>query len=263
MTQYILKNHSESNILIVFANTGKERPETLDFVKKCSEEWNVHIHWIEYNPQEKQGYKNWFKVVDYETASRNGEPFEKFIKKERLPNSAYPNCSGRLKQRPLQNYAKHYFKGHPYCTAIGIRYDEQHRIKWDSAQKNKYWYPLAVDFPITKEFIHNYWSSQTFTLNLKSYEGNCDCCWKKSNRKLYTIAKESPEYFEWWAEMEEKNGDGFNFFRNNRSAKEILEESKKFPLKYYAKCDTKTTELKNNQLSFFDLDNESKCNCLY
>lgn len=36
------------DIKVVFCNTGKERPETLDFVERCSAEWGVPITWLEY-----------------------------------------------------------------------------------------------------------------------------------------------------------------------------------------------------------------------
>lgn len=32
---------------VVFSNTGKEREETLVFVRECSEKWGVPIHWVE------------------------------------------------------------------------------------------------------------------------------------------------------------------------------------------------------------------------
>ena len=263
MLHYILTSgkYEDYNILVVFANTGKEREETLEFVNECSKRWNIKIHWIEYNPLKKHGFKNWFKEVDFKTASRNGEPFEKFIKKEGIPNVDNKGCSSRLKELPMHNFAKGYFNSRPYYTAIGIRHDESHRIKWESANKKRFIYPLAKEFPISKEFVHDFWQSQPFTLNIKSYEGNCDCCWKKSDRKLYTIAKENPKAFDWWGEMEKKHGDGDVFYRKYRGAEDILNESEKFPKKYYAKCDTKTSKLKKQQGSFFDLDSEMSCSC--
>ena len=35
------------DIHVVFANTGKEAPETLDFVQEVSEKWDIEIHWLE------------------------------------------------------------------------------------------------------------------------------------------------------------------------------------------------------------------------
>ena len=53
------------NFKVCFANTGKEMPETLDFVRDCQEKWGVDITWLEFCPNEK------FKVVSYEAAARN------------------------------------------------------------------------------------------------------------------------------------------------------------------------------------------------
>ena len=36
--------------ITIFTNTGKEKPETLDFVNQCSIRWNVPIVWLEYVP---------------------------------------------------------------------------------------------------------------------------------------------------------------------------------------------------------------------
>ena len=60
-------------VVPVFANTGKEMPETLDFVRECGERWGVDIVWLEYNP----GLPDKFEIVSHGTASRQGEPFER------------------------------------------------------------------------------------------------------------------------------------------------------------------------------------------
>jgi len=33
--------------VVTFANTGKEMPQTLDFVRDCGEQWGVDIVWLE------------------------------------------------------------------------------------------------------------------------------------------------------------------------------------------------------------------------
>src|SRR3990172_6881660 len=60
--------------IVCFANTGKEEEATLKFVKDCSDNWHVPIIWLEYRV-DKPG----FEIVNYETASRSGEPFETLI----------------------------------------------------------------------------------------------------------------------------------------------------------------------------------------
>ena len=52
---------------VLFANTGREMPETLDFVQECSERWNVPITWLEYNRRDS---KVTFDVVNHNSASR-------------------------------------------------------------------------------------------------------------------------------------------------------------------------------------------------
>jgi len=69
-----------------------------------------------------------------------------------------------------------------------------------------------------------------FRLELKGYQGNCKTCWKKADRKLFQIAKENLSAFDFMNEMEQKYpidplGHSKVFFRNNRSAKQILEEA--------------------------------------
>ena len=61
--------------VVCFANTGKEDEATLKFVHDCETHWNVPIVWLEW-----AGYQEpKFKIVNYQTASRNGEPFEECI----------------------------------------------------------------------------------------------------------------------------------------------------------------------------------------
>ena len=69
------------NYIVTFQNTGKEMPQTLDFINECDKRWGLNIVWLEYR------FGNHFEVVTYETASRNGRPFDEVIahKKNFLP----------------------------------------------------------------------------------------------------------------------------------------------------------------------------------
>ena len=62
-------------IHVIFANTGMERPETLDFVDVCGRAWGVEIVWVEY----LWDAPHRTRVVDFATASRNGEPYAALI----------------------------------------------------------------------------------------------------------------------------------------------------------------------------------------
>lgn len=261
MCQMLFNNdkYKDYEKVVVFANTGKEREETLTFVNECDKQFGLGVVWIEYDPQKEHGKKNWYKIVDFKTASRKGEPFERFISKERIPNAAYPSCSGRLKQYPIHNFMKD--QGYKdYTTAIGIRADETQRINWESANKSKFIYPLATDFPIDNKYIRAYWDNQDFDLELKDYEGNCDMCWKKSKRKLMTLILEKPELVEWWSDMENKYGkDEFTFWRNNEFTKDLIDEANN--TKFNKAIDL--LELSKKQPSLFSdpLDIGANCFC--
>ena len=217
--------NSDRELIFIFANTGKERIETLDFINECQTRWNLNCIWLEYDLVED---KSTFKIVDYNSASRNGEPFEKMISKYGLPNKAFPHCTRELKRQTITRYLRTIgLKNGMYETAIGIRIDEAHRINWQNAKRDRFIYPLATDFRATKDFIRAWWDRQDFDLQLKDYEGNCDMCWKKSERKLLTMILENPNLIEWWNEMEIKYGQGeFSFFRNNKTAIDLIEMSK-------------------------------------
>lgn len=263
MTKYILDNWSEKyNIIVVFANTGREFEQTLEFVNECDKRWNFNTIWIEAetNPIYKKGVSA--KVVNFETASRNGEPFENMIKKHGIPNVRMAICTRELKSCAIKAYARQIgFK--KYKTAIGIRADEIDRIN-PNHEKKGFIYPL-VSLGTTKPDVNEFWINNDFDLQLKGYEGNCDLCFKKSLRKLLTLVVEHPEKIEWWAGIENRFGNYFpptrkmtkctaNFFRNNLSTSDLILLSKK-PFEK-AKDDSKYVE---TQLSLFDLDISNGC----
>tara|TARA_R100000353_G_scaffold145939_1_gene104720 strand:+ start:3760 stop:4635 length:876 start_codon:yes stop_codon:yes gene_type:complete len=267
MAQY-LKNHkqNEYDMVFIFANTGQENEETLKFVDQCDKEFNLNLIWLEAKINQQYGKGTRWNVVNYETASRNGEPFEQAIKKLGLPNINNPWCTRDLKLTPIHQYIKHVLKWKDYWTAIGIRYDEIDRISINRI-KNKLYYPLVQDMPMNKPKINFWWSQQKFRLQLKGYEGNCKWCWKKSDNKLMTIAIERPEYFDFPKKMEklyqnyipESKSKSMKkpvrIFRNNKNVQDIFKNSK---MKF--KKPTNDSDIYNWQISIFDdLDKSNGC----
>lgn len=231
MTYLLMMNRASFNeVRVAFANTGKEREETLRFVDQCDKHFGWGVTWVEAVVTPKRGVGTTHRVVSFESASRNGEPFESIIIKYGLPNKSYPHCTRELKEQPIKSLVKS-LGWLDYKMAIGIRTDEMDRINFERADRARIIYPLATTFPTTKSMVNEFWKGQPFDLKLQEHQGNCDCCWKKSFNKLHLIANESPELFDWWNRMEQKyqyhnpRGDAprkpFRMYRQNTSASEF------------------------------------------
>ena len=229
LAKYIKENLKYKDSIFVFMNTGKEREETLIFADKCDKEFNLNLIWLEANIQKGKGIGTTYKIVDFKTASRNGEPFAQMLTKYPMPNNMASNCTRELKQRPIDAYLRENYKGFEIVRIIGIRADEAHR-KSNNADKENLIYPLCDELKVNSKFIRNWWSQQSFDLQLKDYEGNCDLCFKKSLKKRLTIIKENPNVANWWEEMENKySSESIPRFdlRTNKSIKELIELSKR------------------------------------
>lgn len=186
--------------IVCFANTGKEDEATLKFVRDCSEQWNVEIHWIEFQDADPA-----FKRVTFETASRKGEPFEALIRKRNyLPNPVTRFCTSELKIRSIHQYLKSMGWDHNESMDwVGMRADEQRRAA-KIADKSRI--PLVIA-GITKSDISAFWQAQPFDLELPNnngvtMHGNCDLCFLKGGHQILSLITEKPERAVWWAKME-------------------------------------------------------------
>jgi 3'-phosphoadenosine 5'-phosphosulfate sulfotransferase (PAPS reductase)/FAD synthetase len=61
------------DITVIFCNTGLEHRETYEFIHRIEENW-CPVTWLEYALTEES--KASYAQVQYETASRKGEPFQ-------------------------------------------------------------------------------------------------------------------------------------------------------------------------------------------
>ena len=210
---------------VMFANTGREMPQTLDFVNECSVRWNVPIVWLEYD---RQHGKPTFNVVSHNAASRDGKPFEVLISETRngraLPNQQWRFCTEELKAKTLSRYLTRQLHWSVWSSAIGIRADEAHRTKTKRRGRQIHWYPLA-NAGVTKRDIYEFWKSQPFDLQLENVNGstplgNCDMCFLKSEKILANIAKTMPDKADWWIRMEQETG---STFRKDRDLAEFTD----------------------------------------
>lgn len=237
MLYKVLEAHQMSlpeDAVVCFANTGKEDEATLKFVHDCEKHWNVPIVWLEYRDAEET--KDRWTQVTYETASRNGEPFEAVIRKKNyLPNPVTRFCTIEMKIRTIANYL--FSKGMcetrsagEYMSWVGIRADEPRR----SAKIPRDRTPL-VAAGVTKEMVGEFWRNQLFDLELPNingvtYHGNCDLCFLKGTSQTMSLIQEKPERAVWWAKMEAlalaSRPDGARFRKDRAGYAQMMEFAK-------------------------------------
>lgn len=274
MTKLLLEKYRATHdICVTFANTGQEHETTLQFINQCDKQLGFPTVWLEavVDPEKGNGIRH--KIVSFETASRNGEPFEAYIAKYGIPNMGSPQCTTRLKENVMDSYRRSIgWKFKSFDTAIGIRSDEAHR-KSARSDEYRFIYPL-LEWGWTKEMVIQEVRTWPFDLLLPGeHYGNCIWCWKKSLRKHLTLAKNSPEVFDFPECMENKYGafkvsnatkspDGRRlFFRGHRSVADIkrlaLEPFNEFhdkhikqeddPLDYGAGCGEGSCEIGSDE----------------
>ena len=209
---YMLRKILDANgnlpdrVQVTFQNTGREMPQTLDFVAEVGRRWDVPIVWLEYLPIAPH-----FQVVGHNSAARNGEPFDAMIdKKQYLPNQQTRFCTTELKIRPAKRYLVS-LGWNRWVSATGIRADEPHRLN-KPAPKDRWtvWNPLA-DAVVSRHDVADFWNAQPFDLELPNVKGNCwlgncDGCFLKSEAHIASLAREYPKRAAWWEAAEARIG---------------------------------------------------------
>lgn len=231
MLDIMLQTYAKEELAITFANTGKERQETLDFVNEVQTRWDLDIKWLEATfrtPGKEDTIKDCvsYKEVDYSSASTYGEPFSNMINHlSYMPNRVKRLCTIYLKIIPIEKYMVDNY-GEDFDTCMGIRFDEPKRVR---KYKNDKILPLN-DFRVTNKQVREFWEKQDFDLQLKDYEGNCDLCFLKGIDKRRTILRSNPELAEWWINQEENFGQTFE---SGMPMKKILTRSQGKNFKIY------------------------------
>jgi len=230
MLWHVLDAHDgklPSDVHVGFANTGKEREETLRFVNNCATRWAVDVRWLEYRSGEER-----FAEVAFNSASRCGEPFAAMIEKySRVPNAFTRFCTGKLKVGVMTDFMKTEGFGR-WTSAIGLRADEMRRVlkavernenrseRWTEAM------PM-VEAQARLPDVAAFWDRQPFDLELDPGEGNCDLCMVKSIARLKQSIRSRPVCAKWWIDQEQKVGGEFI---NGRSFSNLVREVGTQPL---------------------------------
>lgn len=194
-----------SDVHVLFMNTGKERDETLNFVRDVSERWSVPIHWIEYCGKDAPAP---YQFVGHNSASRKGEPFDVLIAERRfLPNPKMRFCTEILKIRAAMWFMRQRYDD--WSEIIGYRADEGRRVAKSRTreQSGKDGTFRHLIFPMhtagaTKRNVLDWWRIQPFDLQLMQHEGNCDLCFMKATSKVIDIIRRDPVRADWWSDHE-------------------------------------------------------------
>ena len=197
----------------IFANTGKERAETLDFVAALTEQWGVPITWLEYAYVKGAKPARQYRIVSRETASLEGEPFAAMLEAERwMPSTTKGGrvCTSELKVATIDRYLfhRHGLTRRQTRKLIGFRFDEPRRWKPALYQECEVGYPM-VDAGVTAGDVAAFWQSQPFDLGIPSERGNCDCCYLKARPNLLATIRDEPSRADWWIEAESRAGRTF------------------------------------------------------
>jgi len=209
-----------------FQNTGLEHPATLEFLREIEQRW-CPITWLEY---ERRDDGHGFKIVNFDTASRTGEPFDQLIGAKRmLPNPVMRFCTGELKIRTGNRFAASLGWEH-WTRIVGLRADEPRRV----ANMKGYTSREDVECPMAvagheHRDVLNFWKQQEFDLKLpggdNSY-GNCSLCFLKSKDRTVRIMRANPELADWWVRQEQRQDISAtvsaNYFRVDRPSYQNL-----------------------------------------
>lgn len=207
---------------VIFTNTGRERPETLDFVAEVGTRWGVDIVWLEYC------YNNGPRAarVDRETASLDGSPFETLIgRKQTLPNQDRRFCTEELKVKTARRWLV--MQGWRRWTKLtGIRADEPARHDPDPQPRETIRQPL-VAAGVTKHHVAMFWRSQPFDLGLPIYRGktiggNCRRCFLKA--EAVVAAEMRDDQTDTWPDrMEDETGGTFSSRYSQADLRQMIE----------------------------------------
>ncbi len=214
------------DIKVIFANTGLEHHETYEFIHRIEENW-CDVTWLEYTRKDKnwiaQGEptKNaYFKIVNFETSSKKGEPFKELILGNKMSNGKYfmPNprmrvCTHYLKVLTKHHYLINHLNWSEWFNCVGLRNDEQRRVNKIKGHGKQEELLLPMnEAGHGKHDVYSFWKNHKLDLKLESKRsvyGNCVGCFLKGYKQLEIVGREQPNHLDWWINMERKTNDRF------------------------------------------------------
>lgn len=220
----------------VFANTGLESQETIDFLENLENFLQQPIVKLEFDVVDN---KYTYNIIDHwSELNMKGEPFAKAInyqnrnKHTGMPHMKQPYCSGAMKKDIIRKYSKESLGTIKYAQAIGFRKEDMpRRITFAEIEERRpaYIFPLITHYirPIGIPQLNAFWNKMPFKLNIPGHLGNCLLCWKKSDKVIDQVLKSGhPQVknnIEFYQRQELLQGN--TSFRQRRSITDMITQS--------------------------------------
>ena len=193
----------------IFMDTGAEHPKTYEFIKRCVEYFGINLTCLRGNFEQPVGVGHTYEVIDVSEIKydmQNG-PFAQLMRKYGAPTVMSAWCTSRMKEETHDKYCNDKYGKGNYSTWLGIRYDEQARLKIGNARGIRY---MAEITDFEKDDVLDFWSGMPFDLEIQEHQGNCVFCIKKSINKLALAARDEPELLSDWLGAIDSASDRLN-----------------------------------------------------
>lgn len=173
--------------LILFADTGSERPETYNVIKKVSNWCSLNRFPPISTCKHFGGHKNHDDSLEDEC-----------LRGKRLPSIAYgfKSCSDKWKKRPSEAYLKALGIG-PYRRAIGFDAGESRRMK-DGNDGITNWFPL-IEWGIYREDCIEICKSE----GLPTAKSSCFFCPSMKKKEIFDLKLNHPDLLQRALRMED------------------------------------------------------------
>jgi hypothetical protein len=184
----MLEKFGKDNVDFIYMDTGAEHPKTYDFIRKVNTAFELNLVCLRtvFNPV--LGQANSYKIMSIDDICPDLQPWKDMLSKYSTPyNPGGTFCTDRMKLVPYSKYCNDTYGRKNYTTWLGIRADEEKRLK----PREGYEFMASIsDFD--KEDVLDWWSEQSFDLEIPEHLGNCVFCIKKGVNKIALAEKDEP-----------------------------------------------------------------------
>ncbi len=181
----------------IFMDTGAEHPKTYEFIKRCVAHFGIELTCLHGDFNQPVGEGATYKVVSLDDCKHDLErgPFAQLMKKYGVPTVMSAWCTSRMKEETHDKYCDDKYGKGNYTTWLGIRADEQSRLKIGKNPRLRY---MAEITDFEKSDVLDFWRGMPFDLEIQEHLGNCVFCIKKGINKIALAARDEPELAGQW-----------------------------------------------------------------